>query len=361
MSGMKLKRGKKIWFAICAALLLASVGCRLYLHSFTGSLLSQREAERWRGESGESFCQVSCFLPQGAAVGRKEIYSFRYAMLDDFTASGREWSDDAYPFLDAWSCESSMTITGERGTTEAPVYAVGGEFFEFHPLGLLSGSYLSEDSLSPDLVVLDRELAWELFGGTELVGMPVTVNGAEFVVGGVVDRESDSASRRALKDEKGFFISYDAYLAMQGEEQTESIDCYEVVLPEPVRGYAAQFVADHFPNTEGENVVNTDRFSYERLLQLARILPERAAHGGTVCYPYWENAARIAESEGALLALAALALALPAGITLLVELIRLLVRGKTALEEDLLPKAKERVEEAVRVRARRRWEKKHGA
>ena len=53
--------------------------------------------------------------------------------------------------------------------------AVGGQFFEFHPLRLLSGSYIAEGDLSPDRVLLDRELAWELFGGTELTGMSVEV------------------------------------------------------------------------------------------------------------------------------------------------------------------------------------------
>ena len=60
----------------------------------------------------------------------------------------------------------------------------------------------------------------------------------------------------------------------------------------------------------------------------------------------------------ACLALAAL-LALPPALTALVWLIRLLAFGKRRLEEDVFPRAKEGVEEAVRVRARRRWEKKH--
>ena len=77
-------------------------------------------------------------------------------------------------------------------------------------------------------------------------------------------------------------------------------------------------------------------------------------------YPYWENAARIAENECAVLALLSLALLLPAAVTAVIELFRMLVRGRAALEETVLPKAKEGVEEAIRVRARRRWEKKHG-
>lgn len=352
-----LSRGKRIWFAVCALLLIAALGCGAALRVLSSRLLSQREAERWQGDNAQDYRQISCFLPSPSTIDVSDVYTFRYAILDDLTAAGYEWNGDVLPFIDAWSLGGKMKISGEKGSTDAPVLAVGGQFFEFHPLRLLDGSYLTEDDLSPDRVLLDEELAWELFGGTALTGMSVQVNGFEFVVGGVVERESDSASRRAYTGEKGFFMSYDTYRAISGES---GIDCYEVVLPEIVRGYAAQLVADRFPLGEGESLVNTGRFGLERLLQLSRDLPARAAHGGAVRYPYWENAARITENECAALALALTALLLPVAVTALIEAFRLLARGRTALEEDVLPRAKDGVEEAFRARARKRWEKKHG-
>ena len=44
-----------------------------------------------------------------------------------------------------------------------------------------------------------------------------------------------------------------------------------------------------------------------------------------------------------------------------VLLIRMLVRGKEKLEDDVVPKLVENTQEAIRVRQRRRWEKKHGS
>ena len=44
---------------------------------------------------------------------------------------------------------------------------------------------------------------------------------------------------------------------------------------------------------------------------------------------------------------------------LVIWAVRLLIMGKTRLEEDLLPKARDNVAEAVRVRQRRAWEKRH--
>ena len=46
-------------------------------------------------------------------------------------------------------------------------------------------------------------------------------------------------------------------------------------------------------------------------------------------------------------------------VLLVIWAVRLFILGKTKLEEDLLPKAKESVAEAVRVRQRRAWEKRH--
>lgn len=349
-------RGKKIWFAVCAVLLLAAIGCGAALRVISGRLLSQREAERWQGESKQAYSQVSCFLPLNSNVDLSGIYAFRYAVLDELTAAGFEWDEGNYPFIDAWSREGKLRITGEKTSSDAHVTAVGGQFFAFHPLRLLDGTYIAEGDFSSDRVLLDEALAWELFGGTALTGMGVQIGGVDFIVGGVVERETDSASERARSDEKGFFMSYDAWTALGGEK---GIGCYEVVLPETVKGYAAQLVGGKFPLGDGESVVNTGRFKIERLLTLARDLPQRASHGGTVSYPYWENAARITENECAALAVAALALLLPVAVTAAVELIRLLMRGREALEENVLPKAKEGVEEAIRVRARRRWEKKH--
>ncbi len=352
----KLGRKKTIWLIVCAVLLAFSAACAIGVRVQSRRLLSQREYERWRGDNELGFCQISCFMPRPSSLGLNGIFEFRYAVLEAVYGAGVEEKSGVYPFIDAWSAEDKLTITGARGATDAPALAVGGAFFEFHPLRLLSGSYLSEDDLSPDRVVLDRELAWELFGGVELTGMRVQVNGVELVVGGVVDREDDWASRKAYTGEKGFFMSYDTWRALT---EKDAVDCYEIVLPEPVKGFGAQLVADRFPLGEGESVVNSTRFETARLLHLARTLPLRAAHSGTVSYPYWENAARIAEDRCAVLAsLCAFFAAAPAA-TAIFWAIRFLVRGRRVLEEDLLPRAKEGVEEAVRVRARRRWEKKH--
>ena len=46
-------------------------------------------------------------------------------------------------------------------------------------------------------------------------------------------------------------------------------------------------------------------------------------------------------------------------VVAVVWLIRLLKRGKEKLGDDVLPKAKDRIGEAIRKKQRKHWEKKH--
>jgi len=75
-------------------------------------------------------------------------------------------------------------------------------------------------------------------------------------------------------------------------------------------------------------------------------------------YPYWENAARAAEDRCLVWLTAALVTAFLPAVLLVWLAIRAFVFGKTKLEDDYIPEAREKITEAWRVRARQRWEKK---
>jgi len=101
-----------------------------------------------------------------------------------------------------------------RARARFSVIAVGGNFFDFHPIRLLSGNYITPDDLMQDRVLLDEETAWLLFGGTELSGMSFKINGVPFVVAGVIQREQDFASEKAYSSGMGIYMSYDGYSSL---------------------------------------------------------------------------------------------------------------------------------------------------
>ena len=207
-------------------------------------------------------------------------------------------------------------------------------------------------------MLLDEDLAWLLFGGTELTGMSLKINGVPFVVGGVIEREQDFASQRAYTVGQGLYMSYDAYVSLTGNEQ--AITCYELVMPEPVKGFALDTVKTNFTLGRGEALENTGRFSLLRLYKLLGQTGTRSMQAMGLMYPYWENAARCVEDICVILLLAATVFAVIPLVTAVVYAVRLIKRGKEGLEEQVLPRIKDSAEEAVRVRQRRRWEKQHG-
>ena len=348
---------RRLPWLVGGVLALLSGLCFLLLAVWSGKLTAQQEAKRWQGESELSYAQVSCFLPVDEPVSRQQIYEFRQLVGTRLHEAAVDVAHEETLLLDAWSTGGKVTASTDLGHGEARITAVGGSFFEFHPIRLLNGSYLRETDLTKDRVLLDEELAWLLFGGTQLQGLELKLNGVPFVVGGVVRREQDLFSLRAYDDGMGLFMSYDAYANLV---ENTGLTCYEYVTAEPVGGFAVNIAREKFPIGRGEIVQNTNRFSLLRLVDVLRAFPRRSMQTRGIVYPYWENAARSAEDQCAAAMLLGFLLALYPFVALLMQLLKVLRRGKNQLADETLPALKDRAEEAVRVRQRRAWERRHG-
>ena len=89
----------------------------------------------------------------------------------------------------AWWGEMAGAIQTDTRSTPAEVLAVGGPFSDFHPLRMLSGSFLPRTGGADDAIVLGKDLAWQLFGAVDAVGMEVEFNGKAYTVTGVCDTD----------------------------------------------------------------------------------------------------------------------------------------------------------------------------
>ena len=344
-----------------AGLALLCVVCLLVYGHLAQLLDSQHQAERWQGESDREFRQLSCFMAVDEKLTMEQIYTFRKAMMDKFHEAALDIGTDSQLFCDTWCSFGTVNVSSAQGKGEVSVTAVGGSYFDFHPIRLLSGNYISPDDLMKDRVLLDEDVAWLLFGGTELSGMSFKINGQPFVVAGVIEREQDFASKAAYSSGMGIYMSYEGYSALVSENAAAGagINCYEVVMANPVKNFALNFAKEKFPIGGGLLVDNTGRFDYETILKLAKSFGQRSMQTHGVILPYWENAARSVEDWCLVLLLCAMVTAVLPLALLVIWAVRLFIMGKTRLEEDLLPKARDNVAEAVRVRQRRAWEKRH--
>lgn len=357
MDRVQRKRRLRLLLLTDLALLVLCALCVLTARHLSGLLPSQQAAERWQGDNDLRFDQVSCFLPVDERIQLNQVFQFRYDMLAKFKEALPDEEEPMRLFRDAWSTSGKVVAATSLGKGDARVIAVGGSFFDFHPIRLINGSYLSEEDLMQDRVLLDEDLAWLLFGGTELQGMELRLNGVPYVVGGVIQREQDFASKKAYTAGMGLYMSYDGYKQLY---PNAGIDCYELIMAQPVRNFTINFTREKFPIGQGSIVENTDRFSFARRMKVISQFGSRSMQSLGVVLPYWENAARCVEDWCALLTLLALVLALPPAVTALVGGVRLYKRGYRKLTEDWIPDGRDKIEEAIRVRQRRRWLKKHG-
>ena len=205
--------GFKQWFmtALIAALLLASAASLIGLGVVRRALVSVTAAERFRGGTDVRFAQIGCFLPVGQGKTEEDIFKFRQTLDSKLVEQSLEAPENGSLYLDAYCGMGTVTAVGNNGVSASVgAIGVGGDFFFFHPLVLRSGSYIQGGDLMDDLVVLDEETAWKLFGAVDLAGMPMTINGKDFVVSGVAAREDDFATKKAYGGDSGIFMSYSA-------------------------------------------------------------------------------------------------------------------------------------------------------
>ena len=341
--------GKKglILATVNIALVFAFIASIAASRSIRDALRSQQAAVAWAGQSEERFAQISAFLPRGAVFDENSIRSFRETVDRALVDASIEADQGRSLYTDAWSAVSETYVVGDRGSANAQVYGVGGDFFLFHPLHLRDGSYFSQSDLMKDRVILDEELAWRLFGSVYLEGLSVRINNRPYFIAGVISRESDKASSIAYTGGAGMFMSYEALDELTGG--SAEIICYEIVLPDPISGFAVKTFSDRFPVRSAAIMENSARYTFESIFRILSTFGVRSMRADGIVYPYWENAARYTEDWLALLlVLSFVSFAFPAICTVVwfIKAIRRLIwGGKHSLRRVIEQREERKAEE----------------
>ena len=295
------KRFLRTLCILCAVLLIGAAACLLARRHIAKSVSAAYQAERWAGESGMGFTQFSFFFGSGGETGLEQIYGLRQKLSESFVNEGLQQAGAGDLVCDAWNAMGRLHVSCDRADSDAEAMAVGGSFFDFHPMELLSGSYLRADS-QPDQVVLDELLAWLLFGGSNVSGMTVEIGGQPYQVVGVVRQDDSKAVQQFRSASPTVYLPYTTYQSMA----SAGITCYEIVLPEPVAGYGEGVLEENFPVGNGVMQKVTGRFSLTASWELLKHFPMRGTQTQAVALPYWENAARFEENRCALWLFAAI-------------------------------------------------------
>ncbi len=307
---MKKKRIILVLLIHCAVLLALAVVCLIVRSGLAATQQSQLQAERWKGDSELDFMQFTCLFTRDGLKDLESVFALRQKFRDKFAEADLETPEGGSLYCDAWSATGSLKVSSVHGSATTGVVAVGGSFFDFHPLPLRSGSYLRQTDLMKDRVLLDEVLAWMLFGSPDVAGMEVEINGKPYQVAGVVTRESDRATKKFAEDGPMLYISMEGWQALGGG----GIDCYEVVLPEPVDGFTQTVLEENYPVGDGVLQQNTKRFTLGASVRQMKQFGTRGARTSPAVLPYWENAARWVEDWCTLLAFLAFLLLIFPGL-----------------------------------------------
>ncbi len=253
---------------------------------------SQQMAARWSGE--KDVAQISCFFSPNAGISVDSIKEFEYSLntaLQEASIVSDSENEGARLWADAYSADGKIYVSSDKTTLEADAIGIGGDFFLFHPFKLLTGSYFSGNDLNSDYCVIDEDAAWQLFGSNDVAGMTVYISGIPHLISGVIERPTGYLEEAAGLNDTVIYVSYETLneLGMHN-----GINHYEIVMPNPVKGFAENMLREKMSFNEKEVQVleNTSRYSFVNRIGIALDFGTRSMNGKAIIYPFWENIAR---------------------------------------------------------------------
>lgn len=308
-----------IWLGVIAGFLLLALAMFFLRQSWIARLQDQQMAQRWSEEGGVS--QISCFFSRQAFMTEEQVIGFEHrldSVLKEASIEVESQNEGARLWADAYSASGSITVSTDRTTLNLKAIGIGGDFFQFHPQKLLYGNYFSGNDLNQDYIVIDEETAWQLFGGIDVSGKFVTIGGQPHMIAGVIHRDQERMEKAAGLEESIIYVHL--HTLQNYGYGADGLECYEIVMPNPIKGFAMEKVKEGLSVDEREviYVENTGRFGIAKCLELLLQFGYRSMNGKAILYPYWENLARGYEDRLALVtAVFVFALAVPGVLVLI--------------------------------------------
>ena len=285
-----------LWAGIVA---LCLIGVAVLHHgdqAAIAELTPQLAAERWETEE-KPYALASVFLEPGSGIPQDSIGEIYLNVENALTAGGV--SSEDHPWYYSACYQTDGTLVNGIASCHVEITAIAGDFFRIHPMELVSGWYMAEEDVMHDRIVLSRQAAWDLFYSDNVAGLFCELNGQRYQVAAVVDLESGKYNEMAAGAVKRAWVFADG----PGLSQETGFTCMEMVLPQPVKDFAATTLKGALQSFIPEDTLMTDnsgRFGLKNRWDVLRSIGVRGVSLEPIAYPYWENAARLTENHLAL-------------------------------------------------------------
>ena len=316
---MKLK--KPLLYAVIAGANALSLTAALALSLAGGAIARSqsynRSAHKWDRDDGST--QVSAFFSDDAGFTTDGVYALRAEMQSKLSSAVNDPSGKLPETPDAYSTPigTGYVTADSIKNAEADITAVGGDFFLFRDFKRLSGAYFTEDDLMQDGAVIERSLAWKLYGSPNVAGQLIYIDDAQFYIAAVIDDPTDKYQKRTASENPQVYVSYDGAASlpqvqyssaggsyggydggMAAPPKLTKVSCYECIMYDPVENFAYSTVNKFLKNAYAgkyKAVNNTERFKPSKMAKAYKKRADLAIRSDTIVFPYWENASRIAE------------------------------------------------------------------
>jgi hypothetical protein len=289
---------KKIKLLICINITAAIfIAAGLILSLRPGALLyEQNSAERF----AKDYVQLSLFYDADTGISKAGYLSSNRSLEKKLVeGSHPETYAAAYSSLQT----KALIKTTDGKSADATAILAGGDYFSFHPYELLSGNYFDSETVSPNVIIIDKTTAWQLFGAYDIAGKLVMINDSPFEIYGVIEPSHDRFSEKTYGDKPRVYISFEAAdkIIKGFDDSAQAINVVEYILPNPVKSTAVNIVKDTFSVSDDTiNITvkeNSGRFSPSKIIPKIPKLGTLGVRDKPLVYPFYENAAVIAETE----------------------------------------------------------------
>ena len=249
--------------------------------------------ERW--SSGEErYAVVSMYCEENAGYDDNQIIGWARGIDSKLLESSVTPPENGRSWAYCYAAEVSVNVSGPKGNAAAETMAVGGDFAVFHRMDITYGSFFLNDDSNPMGVVLDRDLAWKVFGAENVVGMTVTINEFEFTVVGICDKRTDrGVYGYTYGTNPRMYMSYAGYAKVFGE--SPKVTLFETALPNSVKSFAKN-IFNSVVSVSADNAVvieSSDRFSISNRYKNTKNIGYSWIKSNKIEYPYWENEAKV--------------------------------------------------------------------
>lgn len=304
--------------------------------SLFSKLSDQKMAQRWSKDGG--YAQVSVFFRPGSVTMPDDLGYTEYQILQALSQESIV-PDPEKPgsrlLASCYSAEGKISFQTSYGKADLNAMGVGGDFFLLHEYDFISGSGLSTNDVNSDYCVIDESSAWKLFGSPDVAGQMVFIGDIPVTVKGVFRSPKGKIYDVAGLKPDLCFMNYD-FLSEHGF--CDTLSTYEVVLPNPVPGYAAEKVTKYLgiDESSAEIVDNTARPGFGSRLKNTKLLKYRTMRVAAVAYPYWENIARYYFDTASVLTLIGVIFAGYAALGVIILAIVLIVQYKDFIAKSVI-------------------------